>query len=171
MKIIIRFLRRLIFLLLIFLSAACLYQIATFAVSGQKLPSVLGYSSVTVLSGSMEPAFSAGDQLIIRCEVQYEPGDIISFWSNDILITHRLVEQTDEGSITKGDNNNTRDEAPVRPEQIAGRVILVLPGAGNILLFLRTPIGILMILLLGLLIWFLPGLIKRMNGYGKRCRK
>lgn len=171
MKIICRFLRRLLLLILILLSAVCLHQLAACAVSGQKLPSVLGYSSVTVLSGSMEPAFSAGDQLIIRREAQYEPGDMISFWNDGILITHRLIEQTDKGSITKGDNNNTRDEAPVRPEQIAGRVVLILPRAGNALLFLRTQKGVLTILFLGLLIWFLPGLIKRMNGYGKRCRK
>lgn len=156
MKIIIRFLRRLVFLILILLSAACLYQLAVYAVCGQKLPSVLGYSSVTVLSGSMEPAFSAGDQLIIRREARYEPGDMISFWNDGILITHRLMEQTDEGGITKGDNNNTPDEAPMRPEQIAGRVVLILPGVGNALLFLRTPMGILMILFPGLLIWFLP---------------
>ena len=81
---------------------------------------------------------------------------MISFWNDGILITHRLMEQTDEGGITKGDNNNTPDEAPVRPEQIAGRVVLILPGVGNALLFLRTPMGILMILFPGLLIWFLP---------------
>lgn len=171
MKIICRFLRRLLLLILILLSAVCLHQLAACAVSGQKLPSVLGYSSVTVLSGSMEPAFSAGDQLIIRHEAQYEPGDMISFWNDGILITHRLIEQTDKGSITKGDNNNIRDEAPVRPEQIAGRVVLILPRVGNTLLFLRTQKGVQTILFLGLLIWFLPGLIKRMNGYGKRCRK
>lgn len=170
MKIIVKLLRHLIFLILILFSAVCLYQITACAVFGQKLPSVLGYSSVTVLSGSMEPAFSAGDQLIIRREAQYDPGDIISFWNDGILITHRIVKQTNEGSITKGDNNNTQDEDPVRPEQIAGRVVLILPGVGNTLLFLRKPKGILTILFLGLLIWILPGFIKRINDHGKGDR-
>lgn len=38
------------------------------------------------------------------------PGDIISFKSDDISIVHRIIEVNDNYLITKGDNNKFADE-------------------------------------------------------------
>jgi signal peptidase len=56
--------------------------------------------------------------------------------------THRIIEQTDRGYITQGDNNNAPDQAgtepPVQREQIIGQALqvrghlVVLPGVGLI---------------------------------------
>ncbi len=38
-----------------------------------------------------------------------------------MTVTHRVIDITDEGYITKGDNNDDRDNMPVTDERIIGR--------------------------------------------------
>lgn len=158
----------------VLLSAALLiilWQFAARLFLGQKLPSVLGYAGVTVLSGSMEPTISAGDLLVIHREKDYQPGDIISFWSDGMLVTHRIVEQTSGGLVTKGDYNNAPDRQLVLDEQIAGRVVWRIPWLGNILLFLRTPPGMLLLLAAGALVFLLPDWLRQLGNHRKGCAK
>ena len=107
----------------------------------QEIPSVFGYSPVYVLSGSMEPAFSAGDMIIIHPRNQYEPGDVVTFYSEGELVTHRITAESLEGFTVKGDANNVQDEELVRPSDIVGKQVLVLPRIGSIALFFRTGKG------------------------------
>lgn len=82
---------------------------------------------------------------------------MISFSDNGNYITHRLIGQTDGGFITQGDSNNVPDPEPVYAEQIVGRAVLVIPGLGGALMFLRTPAGILLTGLFVLAAVFLAG--------------
>lgn len=148
-----------------------LWQLAAQGLLHQKLPTVFGYAQLTVLSGSMEPAFSAGDMLIIHREESYQVDDVISFWDEGSLTTHRIISQGPEGFTTKGDFNNAQDSRPVSPDEIAGRVVFVLPLAGRAFLFLRTPPGLLLLLLLGLILLFLPDLWGKLRYKGRRCAK
>lgn len=126
-----------------------LFQLASQALNKKDLPMLCGFSWLAVLTGSMEPAISAGDMIIIRRESGYAPGDIITFRDGGSYTTHRITETMPGGFRTKGDANNTEDSSSVLPEQIAGRVILVIPGMGKVFLFLRTPGGMLLLLLAG----------------------
>lgn len=148
-----------------------LWQFAARLFLGQKLSAVLGYAGVTVLSGSMEPAISAGDLLVVHQEKDYQPGDIISFWSDGMLVTHRIVGGTEEGRITQGDFNNTPDTELVLDEQIAGRVVWRIPWLGNVLLFLRTPPGMFLLLAAGGLGIFLPDWLRQLGNHRKGCAK
>ena len=121
-----------------------IWQMAARSLFGQELPGLFGYSALAVVSGSMEPAISAGDLLIIHRKAVYQEGDVNSFSDNANYITQRLVGQTDGGFITQGDSNNVPDPEPVYAEQIVGRAVMVIPGLGGALLFLRTPAGILL---------------------------
>ena len=162
----------LLLIALLCLALGCnLWQLAARALFPQQLPMIGGYAQLTVLSGSMEPAFSAGDLIIIHRETSYQVGDIVSFWDEGSLTTHRLIGQGPEGFITKGDFNNTQDGRPVSPDEIAGRVVLVVPALGQVFLFLRTPLGLLLLFALGLLSLFLPELWGRIRDKGKRCAK
>lgn len=159
-------------ILLTFLSALLLlngWQFISRFVFGQSLPAVCGYSPVIVLSGSMEPAFSAGDLLIIRKQDSYQKDDIITFEDGGALTTHRIIEQSLEGFITKGDHNNVQDGKTVSLEQIHGAVVLVLPALGSFFLFLRSPLGILSLVALCLLAVFLPGGVKKLLSHRKGC--
>lgn len=87
------------------------------------LPSFFGHKPLVVLSGSMEPVLKVGGILY------YHEIDIDSFEVNDILvyktkhhiISHRVVDKTDTGYITKGDNNRSVDGDEINKSQILGK--------------------------------------------------
>ena len=107
------------------------------------LPQIFGYSRAQMVSGSMEDAISVGDMIIIREAESYNIGDIVTYRANS-LITHRVIARTDSGYITKGDANNV-DDGEIPSDRIEGRVVLVIPYIGIIFDFLRTPLGIFVI--------------------------
>lgn len=159
----IRFLRTGLLDVLCLMLFCNLWQIAARKLFHQELPYILGYARLTVLSGSMEPAFSAGDWIVIHREDSYQVGDCISFWEDGSLMTHRIIARGPEGFTTKGDFNNVQDTRPVLADQIAGRVVLVIPSAGRLFLFWRSPWGMPVISALGLLLLFLPDVCGRVR--------
>lgn len=166
-KRLVKFIQILLLSLLGLILALSLWQAAARVLLHQNPPYLFGYAQLTVLSGSMEPAFSAGDFLIIHRETAYAVGEVVTFRDEGALTTHRIVENGPEGFITKGDYNNAPDSEPVPAERIVGKVVLVIPGLGQAFLFLRTPAGMTAILLFGLLLLFLPGGWERMRNRRK----
>lgn len=108
--------------------------------------SIFGYRAVCVMSGSMEDTLSVGDIVLISEERNYERDDIISFKEGNTIITHRIIEMTDEGFITKGDANNAADSETVKEEDIIGKEILIIPWIGYIRIALMSPVGLIMVL-------------------------
>ena len=130
----------------------------------QKLPTVLGFTGVTAISGSMEPEVSVGDYVIIKKpkKEDIQKGTIITFEQNNVLVTHRVEEVIDDGVYsTKGDANNIVDSELVKFENIIGTSILVVPKFGNLLLWLRTIPGIITIFVCIALFIFWPTSKKR----------
>jgi len=118
---------------------------------------LMNYKGYTVVSGSMEPAISAGDFVFVKMDPfeEIQPDDRITFQTSDhIVVTHRVKEKQSEALITKGDANQTIDGEPVTPDRLIGRVHLVIPYLGSVLLFLKRPIVV--VVLAGIiLIWLL----------------
>lgn len=135
-------------------------------------PELFGYSQLVVTSGSMEPAFSAGDMIVIREEEDYALGDIVTFrLSGGELVTHRIVGSVEGSFITKGDANNTEDDDLLDPAQIVGRFVTYMPAVGSFLLFLRTPVGLFVLVVLGFLLIELPSLLgARRQEKGRHAR-
>ena len=85
-----------------------------------------------ITSESMEPTIMTGSRYIINKKVKYKDlkvGDMISFRNGKRLITHRIVEKTEEGFKTKGDNaltNKKVDPWIVRKGDYIGKVVLIL---------------------------------------------
>ncbi|MFW6435623.1 MAG: signal peptidase I [Halovenus sp.] len=101
----------------------CVLALVVGQVLGQ--PILLSY----VTSESMEPTIQTGDGFVAvptAVAGPIEEGDVVVFDAEQIegggLTTHRVVEETDRGFITRGDNNpftdQDNDEPPVRREQI-----------------------------------------------------
>ena len=85
-----------------------------------------GIQILKVQSNSMSPEFRKDDIIVIKKEKEYEVGDIITFKTKDgNLITHRIIEKNENEFITKGDNNNTKDEEKITSSCIQGKVIFV----------------------------------------------
>lgn len=113
-------------------------------------PALLGY----VESGSMDPTLSTGDGYVPVPAIlagEITAGDVVTFESDQIeggqATTHRVVEVTGSGYITKGDANAFTDQdsgaPPVTDDQITAVALQVngevlrIPGFGTGVALLR----------------------------------
>jgi len=100
------------------------------------VPHARGGAGLVIETASMMPTIAPGDVVAVR-PVTYQElniGDIVTFASEDALVTHRVIGfgSSGDGSrtvITQGDANNFPDE-PLREGQIRGRVDYVIPRVG-----------------------------------------
>ena len=84
--------------------------------------SFFGFRVYRVGSGSMEPYLHLNDFVLIKKKDNYELDDIVTYKSNQIYVTHRIVKISDSQIITKGDANNI-DDAPITKELVIGKLI------------------------------------------------
>lgn len=143
------------------LLACNLYTIAARYFGGVQQPAVFGYSVAVVISGSMSGSIEVNDMVVIHEEDSYALGDVVTFRSGKNLVTHRIVGTAEGGFITKGDANNASDLDPVPPEDIVGKVIWVIPKIGAMIEFIRTPLGMTALVLIGFALIELPIVFRR----------
>ncbi len=168
MRIAIKILRGIIAVLLLAVVAANLWLGIQQSVLHRDPPELFGYSQLVVTSGSMVPEFSAGDVILIKERDSYKLGDVVTFRdSAGSLVTHRLVGRTQGQFITKGDANNVEDKDLLPPERIVGGLVTYIPGVGQALLFLRTPLGLLLLIVIGFLLIEAPALLGAVRKKGK----
>lgn len=148
-------LSKILTVLMAVLLAVNVYTIIMRRAVGVRQPSVFGFSSAVVLSGSMAPEINVDDMVIIRRQSSYEVSDIVMYEGETSLITHRIVEKTDGAYVTRGDANNA-DDPPVPAERVVGKVVAVIPKAGKLVVFLQSPLGMLLLVLTGAAILLLP---------------
>lgn len=95
-----------------------------------------GIVPYVVLSGSMEPTINTGSLCFINKHTsidKIQEKDIIAFKLNDgTLVTHRAIEITDSGIVTKGDNNNIIDNDKVQKVNYFGKNIFWIPKLGYV---------------------------------------
>ena len=103
-----------------------------------------GYGAANVLSGSMEPAFSAGTLLIIKEEKETKPGEIVVYQAEEELIVHRVISVEGDIIVTKGDANTVCDR-PFRSDALKGRVIAWIPYVGAIANILENVVPLLIL--------------------------
>ncbi|MCT9096542.1 signal peptidase I [Haloarchaeobius sp. HME9146] len=131
-----------------------------------------GDQSYVVLTGSMEPAISPGDVVIVTHvdPTTIEVGDVIIYERANMNVptTHRVVERTttetgDIAFVTKGDANEDTDSGLVTTGAVIGEISLTLPKVGYVIQFVNSETGFLALVLVpfGLLIlteiWSLIG--------------
>ena len=160
-----RAIQGLITLLLALLLVCNLYLIAMEHFAGVVCPTIFGYSTAVIASGSMEPALSVDDLILNHAQDDYAEGDIVTFRSGSSLTTHRIVEVTEDGYVTQGDANNAADLETVSPDAVVGRVVGKIPHVGSALAFLKTPFGMMMLVFIGFLIIELPFLFQRRRAH------
>jgi signal peptidase len=119
-------------------------------------PQALGGSTAYVVprGASMEPKLSNGDLAFVRSQSSYRVGDVVGYRNTSLhrVVVHRVVA-VDNGTYTlKGDANAFKDPQPVRASQLVGRLSFNLPLLGGLLLWLTSPINLLLLLALGALL-------------------
>ncbi len=87
------------------------------------IPCIWGYKPLVVVSGSMEPVLKVGGLLYYTEQDinKFNKDEILVFKSGNHIISHRIVDKTDDGFITKGDNNKSIDTVIVDKGQVLGR--------------------------------------------------
>ncbi len=124
------------------------------------VPSFLGYSSLTIQTGSMSGTMEVGDMIIIKKTNDYKIGDIITFMPDGAVIptTHRIINYNEQGEfVTKGDANNVKDIDSVSKDKIIGEVVMHLPRLGQFSTWVKKEgwiyiISIVLITVLGIFI-------------------
>jgi len=138
--------------LLILILIANLYLLVMQLFSKNKLPKVFGIAQVVVVTGSMSPSIEAGDLIVICEQKEYEVDDIITFYNGRNLITHRIKSIDEQSLLTQGDANNVSDP-PITIAQVEGKMLFRIPHVGRAALFLKTPFGVLLMIIAGLLLY------------------
>ena len=128
------------------------------------VPRFLGYQSMAVLTGSMEPNYPVGSLIYVK-EVEPQTlnvGDVITYrLDSDTVVTHRIVEnhKDKEEVITKGDANNVNDGNPISYDNIVGKAYWSIAYLGYIAIYIKTPLGIMVgcgVAIIIILLNFLP---------------
>ena len=96
-------------------------------VLGRTYASFFGYTMFQVASGSMEPELYIDDVILVKKTGQYAVNDVITYESNQTIITHRILSINGNLLTVKGDANNTIDD-PINRDIVIGEVIKVFPN-------------------------------------------
>lgn len=130
-------------------------------------PDVLGIAPLAVTSGSMKGdekgSFDEGSLIFVKKlsasdKNNLEAGDVITFLTDGVYVTHRIVSVNKNSSgdsvsfVTKGDANNVSDGA-IPAQNVFGKCVGSIAGLGGFMLFLLTPAGILLFVGLPILLY------------------
>lgn len=131
------------------------------------VPQVAGADqSYVVLSGSMEPAMSPGDVIIVNSvpASAIERNNVITFGGqgDETPTTHRVIGVVEQDGTTafrtQGDANEDPDGSLVTPDQVQGKVLspggylLVIPLIGYLINFAGTQSGVVLFVALPVLL-------------------
>ncbi|WP_409271443.1 signal peptidase I [Neobacillus sp. SCS-31] len=153
--------------MLVLISASSIYLILQMKIHPNQVPSIFGYKTLLVLSGSMEPLLSAGDMIVMK---EIDPAnakvnDVITFKNNaNTLVTHRIVSKVQSGGTTlfatKGDANNVEDNELIAPKQITGKLFFHFPKVGYALNFLKSGKGLISFMVV-IILFLIIGIIRK----------
>jgi signal peptidase len=131
-----------------------------------------------VTGNSMEPSIPVGSAVVVRHTAadKIVAGDVITFrGQNDTVITHRVlsvVASTTPEFHTKGDASDAQDPFSVSGPAVIGNVEFVVPGAGALLVVMRSTLGALVTIgligSLALTIWFMDELLASLRRSASR---
>jgi len=84
------------------------------------------YNVRYIESGSMEPGIHVGAIVLIDPTAYKDKdpqvGDIAMYQTSTREVIHRIIDESDDGYIFKGDNNDSEDYAPIPAENIRGEL-------------------------------------------------
>ena len=123
---------------------------------GKAIPMPLGFGLAEVLSDSMYPTIKTGDVIMVVPKDEYQIGDIVAFEDGSMIVTHRIIDQNEDGSfVTKGDYvGNSADDMPLKEQYIIGKVVNVFEGVGPFVSVMQSPLVIMLsIMIIAILLY------------------
>ena len=116
----------------------CLYMFISLNILSKKYASFFSYTMFQIASNSMAPTITTDDLILVKITKDVGVNDVITFSEGKILVTHRVISETSNGFITKGDANNQKDKH-VTYNQVIGKVIRIYPKWGVWFKVFTTP--------------------------------
>lgn len=109
---------------------------------------LFGYSYQVGLNYSMQPTLMPNDFLITKSQNSYNVDDIVTFTTkgSSKFITHRIIKITENGYITKGDNEFVGEDDEITNDDIIGKVVIVMHHLGAVLRIMQNPLGAIIII-------------------------
>lgn len=147
-------------------------------------PDIFGIAPLAVTSGSMEGersgSFNKGALIFVKLldedgKNALTEGDVITFKSADIFITHRIVSVSRNESgqavsfVTQGDANAATDGA-IPVGNVVGKCVGSAAGLGEFAIFLQTPVGILVFVGIPVLLYIVYDVL-RIFLYNRRVKE
>lgn len=129
------------------------FTIITTAFGGRDDAFLFGYKPFIIGGNSMEPAYKKYGVVLIRHGGydEVKAGELIAYKAEKMggqPAFHRVIEITDEGFITKGDNNKIIDEQIVNRDAFIGREVWHTNVTAWLLTMIQTPQGLFMIIII-----------------------
>ena len=111
---------------------------------------------------SMLPRFHSGDLALVWASGHYHVGQIVAYWSPllHMVVLHRIVASGGGLFTFKGDNNSFLDPLRLPASDIKGSLLLHVPKAGGLLVWLKDPFHLVLVIAL-LVVAFGGGAAKR----------
>ena len=180
-----------IFIVLVVIVSA-LIAVVSITARDSGVANLFGYVPFSVQSNSMSPVFETGDLIVgklvpkeQRVPETFHEGDIVTFWTSttndkgvivDILNTHRIIEVKDHFGvtvfITKGDNNDIKDQTFVNAESIVSVWStenkddgIMMKKVGSVLDYLRKPSGFFIAVVIPMIIFFIYELVRFITNF------
>lgn len=139
--------------------------------SGSMIPT-LQVGDLIVVQGVLDSneiyaALKPNGTMIVFHRPSYSRGGGFLWYAGDELIVHRAIAKVENNGTwyfqTKGDNNYSPDtwngpdtlNGMISSKLLVGRVVAVVPWVGNVPLFIRTPLGIVLMVFLFILVLFI----------------
>ena len=142
---------------------------------------LFGLQVYTVLSGSMEPAYSVGSLIYVKktAAEDIEAGDVITFLvSEDTIATHRVTAVVPDEEDPDVRRFQTKGDANENVNNVIGEPVFTIPYLGYVANYILHPPGLYVAISAGavlLLLVFLPDLFperkKEKSGTGEEPEK
>lgn len=150
----------------IIILVAALYAFTTLATHEDgSVSDIAGFTPLAVQSDSMSPTFKKGDLIFIqKCDTsKLEVGDVVTFHTiidNEYALnTHRIASIDEVNGMrsftTKGDNNDVADTHVISDGDIVGKYLFAVPHLGQVMDFLSSSMGFLIVIVLPMLLFFI----------------
>jgi signal peptidase I len=118
---------------------------------------VLPYKVYVVHTGSMSPTIPSRSAVIVR-EGDYGLGQVVSYRTDNGIVTHRLVGADGAKLRTKGDANRTADPSTISRAQVIGGVVAAPRMLGYWIVYFKNPAGLASLFLAVICAWLVYSL-------------
>ena len=142
---------------------ANLYRLAAREIFKVKAPTVFGFSSAVVLTGSMSGTIEPDALIITHKQSNYTVGDIVTYQTGGTPVTHRIVSENEKGYRTKGDANDAEDGTLVHYKNVIGTPVFTIPYLGYLISYIQHPPGLYIAITAGailVLLMFVPDILR-----------